>query len=370
MSLKDDKGRYLAGQFGTGFAGGAVTGAAIGSVIPVVGTAIGAVLGGIIGGVGSVLFGNANWENEQKANRDTLAINRNKEQSARNKYIRDARDIIANTRTQIDTTYGAGVFAEYNDIFTSIFSSGYGSSMSNILSRLATDKDTGIINSSVLGYDIDAINGGSVSLQDISANYLEYMRGLMASSDTAFGLQMRAIDNQEKIAAYQYRVGIDSAIADSAKQFSDAFLQQASQNMSSDSALAQAQVYQASSGIRQEGSGQNVTTIQRFSNDISAIAYASLLDYGIKTYEMQMKSASMSFGQQMQDIRNKKSINSLDALQNIINTYNELNSSGRKYMTQISESEEAINEANKQLEEYDEVLGGHSSYDRMEDYFG
>lgn len=348
-----------------GILSGAGTGAGIGASIgwdPLskgVLAGVGAVIGIIFGGASA----NSKYKNQLRDQRESLINQRDSAQSDRNDLIYSGKSLVNSTRTSIDNTYGAGVFNEFNDLFAQIFNMPAGTStLSTFLSNMQYDKVGGIIESSVL--DGGFSSGGQMSLADISNSYLEYLRGQIGSANTAFGLQIQGLESQENYLISDYFNAVDSYNQQIAEQFSSAFLNRKSEQASGEQALGSAAVEQASSGIRQEaGSGANLTNLQKFQNDLADIAYASSVDFMVKSYELNMKNSTTSMMQQVESIRRQKNQSTLEAITGVINEYNKMNTNAGSTISQIGKQQEFVEETNKDIIDINKYLGRTSDND-------
>ena len=345
----------------SGVASGAGTGAVVGwdPVSKAVGAGIGAILGAFFGG-----FSARKKHNQQiKDQRESLINQRDAAQSARNDLIYSGKTLVGTTRSNIDSTYGAGTFNEFNDLFAQIFNMPAGTStLSTFLDNMQYDKVGGLIESSVLdgGFSM----GGQMSLTDISNSYLEYLKGQIGSANTAFGMQIQGMESQEKYLVSDYFDSVDAYNQQVAQQFSSAFLNRKSEQVSGELSLGQAAVEQASSGIRVDGaSSATLTNLQKFQNDLADIAYASSIDYMIKSYEMNMSNTNSSMLQQIESIRRQKNQNTLDAITSIIGGYNSMNSSAGTTMGKIKDQQEYVEETNKGIMDMNAYLGRTSDSD-------
>lgn len=348
------------GAFSAGAAGAGV-GASIGwdPISKGVGAAIGFIGGLIFGG----LHSNNKYKQQVRDQRESLINQRDSAQSARNDLIYSGKTLVGTTRSNIDSTYGAGTFNEFNDLFAQIFNMPTGTStLSTFLDNMQYDKVGGVIESSVLdgGFSM----GGQMSLSDISNSYLEYLRGQIGSANTAFGMQIQGMESQEKYLVSDYFDSVDAYNQQIARQFSSAFLNRKSEQVSGELSLGQAAVEQASSGIRVDGaSSATLTNLQKFQNDLADIAYASSIDYMIKSYEMNMSNTNSSMLQQIESIRRQKNQSTLDAITGIINGYNSMNSNAGTTMGKIKDQQEYVEETNKDIMDANEYLKGSSSND-------
>lgn len=332
-------------------------GAAIGQFGGPIGAGVGAALGAALGLGFGWFFSDKKRKEEDRAIRDSLINKRDAEQNNRNIAIKNAKDSISLTRSSIDNTYGTGTFNDFNALFSEIFNVPANSStLMSFLSNMEYDTVGGKIATSSL--DANVVQGGDMSLGDIKENYLNYFKQQLGASNSAFGIQMRQYDAEENNLLSTYSQNAESLQMQVAKSFSDAFLQRQQEQAQGDMAMAQASLKQATSGLRQTaGSGQNLTNLQKFQNDLADIAYASLMDYTIKSYEASAKGAMQSMQYQMNSIRAEKNKSYTNALASIINTYNSQRSESSKAKVSIDSSEEFITETNEEIIDYSQSVG-------------
>lgn len=355
-SIRKTRQRNEATSIISGLASGFATGVTAGSVFGAAGSAVGGIIGLIFGGI----FGgsSANKYREQDINtRNNLINARDSEQNNRNIAIKNAKETIDLTRSNIDNTYGAGTFADFNALFSSVFNMPEGSSsLMQFLTNMDYDTVGGVINTSSV--DADVVEGGAMSLADIKGNYLEYFKQQLGAADTAFGIQMRQYDAQARNLVNSYEQSIGSMQLQTAQSFANAFLNRQAEQIQGEQAMGQASLQQATSGLRQTaGSGQVLTNMQKFQNDLADIAYASLLDYSVKSYEASAKNTMSDMQYQMYSIRASKNQSIQSALASAINSYNQANSSSKSSKKSIDDSEEYVTEMNEEIINYNDSLG-------------
>ena len=347
----------LAGDVMKSTASYASVGTSIGSMFGGVGAGIGAAVGGVVGLVTSWIFGHEQQRENDRNTRNQLINARDEEQNNRNIAIKNAKETIDLTRSNIDNTYGTGTFADFNALFSSVFNMPEGSSsLMQFLNSMDYDTVGGTINTSSV--DANVVEGGAMSLSDIKGNYLEYFRQQLGAADTAFGIQMRQYDAQAMNLVNSYEQSIDSMQLQTAQSFANAFLNRQAEQIQGEQSMGQASLQQATSGLRQTaGSGQVLTNMQKFQNDLADIAYASLLDYSVKSYEASAKNTMSDMQYQMYSIRASKNQSIQSALASAINSYNQANSSSKTSKKSIDDSEEFVTETNEEIIDYSESLG-------------
>lgn len=315
--------------------------------------------GGIVANISgwvSALTSFFNMYNDVKGKRDQLVIDRNETQYDRNKTINTIQQYINNTRSSIDSVYGEGVFDMYDDLFASVFNlDADESTLSDLLESLKLDTTTGTIATTVLGKGNSAFTE-SLSLSDINDKYREYMGEVIRGANTAIGKQFQMRTLQEQNLHSNYMDTIAGYNLDLARQFEETFLQQRTQNIAGEMAMGEAYTAQAGSGIRAVGSGQTLTNLQQFQNDLSNIAYAAGLDYMLKDYQMTVANAGKSLTQQITESRLQTAIDTENILVQILQQYNQTNQQLYQGYVSIKEDEETVIEANKELAEMDEFL--------------
>lgn len=357
----------------TGIATGSSIGGTIGSAFGSIGTGVGSLAGGLIGGFLGLFTGWAEKEtdtrNEIKTEREKFQNQMEAEQEYRNKLISDAKSVISKTRSSFDTTYGEGMFDQYDELFAKIFNLPEGSSTtSDILENLSYDRFSGEISSSVYGKTTEDALVGSMSINDISKTYLEYMGQQLANADTLFGMQMEYSTRQQNALIEDYYSTIESYMYEMSNQFRSLSSEMRTSDISGQTALGEAALSQATSGIRQEG--QTLTTMQQFQNDLASVAYASSLNYMIKNIEMQGRNANRSLIGEINDIRSQESMSIREQLENMINSYNEYNQGLKDRYDAIKESEDTIKEYDKEIDEMTEALGdNYNGRYELEDIF-
>ena len=337
----------------------AATGAAIGSFAPGIGTAIGAV----VGFLGGLIFGGFQGDAQAKQQlNEWSAQARNSRMEAtvaRNRTIQAAQRMISNTRNSFDSVYGEGMYDEYDELFQTKHNQPPPTQTeTEQLESLKFDTVSGKITSSV--YDSMASSSLSdvLSLKDINANYLEYMKQQIHTSDTVLGMQFAYNTEQENMMIDSYFDNIDQYNLQLAQQFNQAFLQRRSELASAEMAMGEASAAQASSGMRQTGTGTNTTNLQRFQNDLADVAYASSINYMLRMYQMQGKRSNADLLADVYAIRYQNEMTTKEALNASIEGYNEAREEQINAAETIKDLEGTIEEYNDQLDEIHKQLGG------------
>ena len=346
-----DHSSWISGGINTGVSF-ASAGAAIGGAISAttaawlgpVGLGVGLLVGGLLAG----------WQESEK--NKSLFYQYQNERAAttrnRNRNILNAQSLINRTRTSFDTTYGTGMYDEYDELFQTIFNLPSGTqTVSDLLESLSLDSVSGEINTSVLGKLSQSALTGSMSIQDINAEYLNYMKQQIHTSDTVLGLQFQANTARENQMVSAYFDSVEQYNLQLAQQFDQAFLQHRTENLENEMAEGEAAAAQAVSGMRQTGTGTNLTTLQQFQTDLANVAYASALNYQIKAYELSMESMNRDLVNEIYQIRNENAITTQQALEQSINAYNEARDQQREYYYAIKDDEEAILEYNDMMKD-------------------
>ena len=348
---------------GTGATLGATLFASSAAAGPI-GAAVGLVVGGLMG-----LFTHFEKQRQYEGLMNDMIINRAETVEQRNELITQAQEYINTTRASFDETYGEGMYDQYNELFKTVLGMPSDSQTAmDLLSSLSLDSIEGQIASSVSGKNI--VNG-VISAADVNSAYLEYMMNSIKDADTAIGLQYQQASYQENSLIRDYYDSIDQYNAQVAQQFASAFLQQRQTNISLEGQIGEAATAQASSGLRNVGSGNNLSAIAQFQKDLSDVAYASTLDYMVASYGTQMKTATNNLIDEVYASRNNIAIMDKQVMSNFFSTmrehYSNLNNS---FYTSIKKAEETIKEQNKLIEDYSEAAGqGHNAhYEEIDDF--
>lgn len=331
----------------SGAASGAAIGATFGGAGGPIGMGVGAAVGIIVGGIMGA------WqESENQKAQYYITLNERAAATAnRNSNIRAAQSLINRTRVSFDSVYGEGMYDEYDALFQAIFnlptnSNGIGT-VSDLLESLSFDSVSGVITSSVEGISENALTG-SMSIQDINAEYLNYMKQQIHTADTVLGLQFEANTARENQMISAYFDSVDQYNLQLAQQFDQAFLQYRTENIQNEMAEGEAALSQATSGLRQTGTGTNLTTMQQFQTDLANVAYASALNYQIRAYELSMNAANTDLVNEIYQIRNENAVTTQQALVQSINQYLEFRDQLAEYHSAIHKDEQTIKELNKQ----------------------
>lgn len=355
---------------------GATTGMSLGSTMGPIGSAIGVVVGGTAGLLGSIFTGNKTAVNNFI---DQEKLKRKDATTTRNSYIYRVQDEINKTKATFDTTYGAGLFNQYDSMFMQILDLQPSDSLNTLLSNMQMDKVSGEITTRINGKVGEKLLTSALSITDINTEYLEYLKEQLRAQDTSFGLEMQNLATQERMAMKQYLNDMDAIRLQYAQQFENTFMQTRAENVQAESNLGEASLAQATSGIRQEGSGLNQTTMVQFQNDIAKVARASALKYQMKMYGYELNTKTNSFVLDSHSLRNQIKSSTMTSLGKLIDSYNQQNASNKKYYEGIADAELAIDEYNKGIKEADEGRTGwfnsqnkkdHIYKETMESYFG
>ena len=351
-----------------GVTSGASVGAAVLSWIPGAGAVIGGVLGGIIGGIASLFSNNSKY----KSMRKDYMLQREEITKQRNQLITSAQNIISSTRTDFDTTYGEGMYDTYDALFQKVLGLPSGTkTVSDLLESLSLDNVSGVINTKVGGQlSLEALTG-SISADDINSAYLEFMQNQIRDADTLIGLQFQANTQRERSAISSYYDSLDQYNLQLAEQFSSAFLQQRETNAGFATSMGEASMAQSVSGIRQTGSGRNLTTIQKFQKDLSDVAYASTLSYMINAYGMQGSSMNQNLFDQIYSIRNENAVMTEqftnDFFSSMNKFYGQLTNS---FYYGIKEAEDSVEILNDEIASLSDAIGsGGEMHREMEDLY-
>ena len=208
---------------------------------------------------------------------------------------------------------------------------------------------------------------GSLSLQDINAEYLNYMKQQIHTADTVLGLQFQANTARENQMVSAYFDSVEQYNLQLAQQFDQAFLQYRTENIQNEMLEGEAAVAQATSGMRQTGTGTNMTTMQQFQTDLSNVAYASSLSYQIKAYELSMEATNRDLINEIYQIRNENAITTQQALEASVNQYNQARDEQREYYYNIKDYTEAIEEYNDEMREASSNVWGWSATEGYEE---
>ena len=331
----------------SGAASGAAIGATFGGAGGPIGAGVGAAVGIIVGGIMGA------WqESENQKAQYYITLNERAAATAnRNSNIRAAQALINRTRVSFDSVYGEGMYDEYDALFQAIFnlptnSNGIGT-VSDLLESLSFDSKSGEITSSVEGLSENALTG-AMSIQDINAEYLNYMKQQIHTADTVLGLQFEANTARENQMISAYFDSVDQYNLQLAQQFDQAFLQYRTENIQNEMAEGEAALSQATSGLRQTGTGTNLTTMQQFQTDLANVAYAAALNYQVRAYELSMNAANTDLVNEIYQIRNENAVTTQQALVQSINQYLEFRDQLAEYHSAIHKDEQTIKELNKQ----------------------
>lgn len=351
-----------------GMMSGAAAGAAALSWAGPVGSVIGGLLGGLFGGLFSMWSDNERY----KSMRNDYMLQREEITQQRNTLIATAQQTIGDTRIEFDATYGEGMYDIYDELFQNILNLPSGTkTVSDLLESLSLDNVSGVINTEVGGQLSLSGAIGSISAADVNSAYLEYMQNQIRDADTLIGLQFQANSQRERSALANYYDSLDQYNLQLAQQFSNAFLQQRQSNLSLEGAMGDASMAQATSGIRQTGSGTNLTAVQKFQRDLSDVAYSSTLSYMIRAYGMQGETMNRNLFDTIYTIRNENLVMTKQFTNNFFSSmnrfYHDLTNS---FYYGIKDAEESIDALNKEISSLSDAIGGGGEmHTEMEDLF-
>ena len=356
---------------------GVSTGLSIGTAALSAGAAISATTAAWLGPVGLVVgFGLGGllgaWQ-ESERNRSLFYQYKNERAEATrylNRNIVNAQSLINRTRTSFDMTYGEGMYDQYDDLFQTIFNLPSGSqTVSDLLESLTISTTSGKVEhiSNALSNMTRSALTGSLSLQDINAEYLNYMKQQIHTADTVLGLQFQANTARENQIVSAYFDSVEQYNLQLAQQFDQAFLQYRTENIQNEMLEGEAAVAQATSGMRQTGTGTNMTTMQQFQTDLANVAYASSLSYQIKAYELSMEATNRDLINEIYQIRNENAITTQQALEASVNQYNQARDEQREYYYNIKDYTEAIEEYNDEMREASSNVWGWSATEGYEE---
>lgn len=353
---RDQANSSFLSNLGSGVATGVSTGASIGSLIGGIGAPIGAIIGGIVGIFTGGLFGDQKIKNDLNTAYDEQLGYRNDAQYERAKNILSAKSEINNQRSYIDSIYGSGTYDIYDQLFADMFNLADNGTLSDIFENASVDKFYGEMESRLSGsYDIS--NGvQALSLSDLNDNYQSYLTSLIRGGDGAVSYQYRQRNLQERRLISSYYDDISAYNLEVAQSFEQNFLQRVSQQAEGEQAMGEASLAQATSGIRQTGSGNALTIQQQFQNDISTIAYTSALNYAVRQYELNLKSLNESIVANIEDIRLANSADSKQHLADIINSINEINGGLFDEYIESIDYERTYDDVSNEIEDINEVL--------------
>lgn len=335
-----------------------LAGASIGSMFGGLGAGIGALIGGGIGIIVGLFTSGTDSKEELRQERDDYQIAKDQSQLNRNQLISTIQGQIKQTRNDIDLTYGEGTFDLYDQLFAEIFNLPEGSStLNDIFENASLDKYYGQMSDKLSGsYDMSE-SVDYMTLSDINKGYQEYLASLVRGGDTQIGLTFKRRNMQEQMLIESYYDDIDSYRLQMAQSFKDTFLTRVEEQAQGEMALGEASVAQAVSGIRQQGSGTNLTMQQQFQNDLASIAYASSLDYAVTMYQLYMETQNKSLTASVEDIRLQNSMDVKTAISSILNSINAQNQNNYNAMIGVIDSEKTYTEAKEGIENITEALG-------------
>lgn len=347
---------YLSTLSGT--LSGAAAGADAGSAAGPMGTLVGAVFGAVGG------FAIGIWGNNYEVNNfiDQVKTSRNAITRERNTNIIDIQKSIADTRSNFDSTYGKGMFDQYDSLFMEILGMKYKDSLSVILDSMQIDTVSGVIKSRLSGKATEEMLTGSLSVSDINQEYLSYLKEQMRAQDTTFGIQMQSYALEDSQAWSSYYKSVGQASLQYAQQFASTFLNYRAENVEGETAMGKAALNQAASGIRQQGSGTSLTTMQQFQNDLSKVAQASMVKYLLKSYGYAIDNATDNVIYQSYQRRQNIKASTSQQLSNLIAQYNAQNSENSKAYMEMVDEEAAVDLANDMIKDANENRSGISTW--------
>lgn len=257
-------------------------------------------LGASVGALFGLGVGMANHNTESDKIIDAAKDQRKQVTQTRNRYIRDFRRLYDQTRTDFDTTYGAGLFDTLETDFKKILNLEGSDTLANVLGSLSYDSVSGEItdrlfqtkdtngNSRFTEEDYKIFTSQSFNVKDFGQEYVRVLEERLRAADTQFGLQMQSLSQQEREAISGYESAMAEMNIAIAQNFQNAFMSRLQESQSEQLAMGDASLRQATSGIRQTDSGRNLTVAQQFQQDLSKVAYVTTLNM---LYESTLLSA-------------------------------------------------------------------------------
>ena len=323
-------------------------------------TGVGLGVAGPIGlGIGLLLGAISIFQNqsELRSQRDVYRNQLGQLRTQRNSLITNAQKYISDQRSYFDSTYGEGMYDTYDELFRKILGMPSGSqTVSDLLESLSLDDENGVIKSSTAGLVTEDMLTGSISLSDINSTYLEYMQNQIMDSESVLGLQFRQRTAEENQILSAYRSSIEQYNLETAQKFSDAFLSHRSELLSSAAAMGEALSAQSGSGIRQTGSGRNLTNIQKFQQDLSDAAYASTIGYLMDSYKLGIGQAEENLIYNVQRIRNENAIAVEQFTNEMISSMNRYYGELGQAASEINSAEETIGAVNEEIDRINDSL--------------
>lgn len=274
----------------------------------------------------------------------------------RNQLISGAQREITTFRNTFDSTYGEGMYDTYDELFSRILNLPSGTqTVSDLLSSLSIENVAGTITTKTENMLSDAALSGTISASDVNSTYLEYMQSQIRDAETAIGLQFQSQTIRENAILRDYYDSIDQYNLAVAEELSNAFLQQRQNNVSLASSMGEAETAQAGSGIRQIGSGTNLTGLQQFQHDMSNMAYYSMLGFTLRQYEGQMNTLNNGLVEQVSIIRNENAQMTEQFTNDFFNSMNAHYGQLNEYYYNISGYEGAIDELSDNINEMEDA---------------
>lgn len=314
-------------------------------------------LGGLV--VGGIMAGIGLWQDQVnlKNQRSQVRVQREAINEQRNQLITSAQREISSFRSSFDSTYGEGMYDTYDELFQRVFNLPAGSqTVSDLINSLSLDNVAGTITTRAEGAVSDEALTSVLSASNVNSTYLEYMQSQIRDAETAIGLQFQSQTMRERSILNNYYDSIDQYNLAIAEQLSNAFLQQRQTNQSLASSMGKASTAQATSGIRQTGSGRNLTTIQQFQQDMSNLAYNSMLDYTIRQYQGQMETSNRGIIEQISSIRLENAQLTEQFTNDFFNSMNQHYGQLGEYYYGITDAEGSIDELNAEEDRLDAAI--------------
>ncbi len=331
------------------------------------GAAMGGWIGGLIGGGLGIIFGGLFSNNKSKIDKYQNEQRQYRKETTRerNQMIIASNLLISNTRSTFDSKYGKGMFDQYDDIFMNILGQPASSSLSDLFSNMQIDKVSGVINSRLAGKVSDDVLSSSLNVTDINETYLEYLKEqLRAQRNTAFGISMQTETMKDQYAWESYYDQVSQQSLQYAQQFESAFMSNRQENISGQQSMGEASLAQATSGIRQEGSGTTLTAMQQFQNDLSSVAQASVLKKQMQMAGLELENLQSNQIYNSYVIRQGMRQSTQQQLDSLVSAYNEYHGSATQYYIGMVDREAAVDQFNANISEAERGRKGLWNHDR------
>lgn len=330
-------------------------GAAFGWVGGLIGFGLGALFGGLFSNNKAAVD---KYQNEQRQYRKEAT-------RERNQMIVASKLLISQTSSTFDSKYGKGMFDQYDDIFMNILGQPASPSLSDLFSNMNMDRVSGIINSRLAGKVSDDLLSSSLSVTDINEAYLEYLKEqLRAQSNTAFGMSMQTETAKDKYSWSTYYDQVAQQSLQYAQQFESMFTSHRQENISGQQAMGEASLAQATSGIRQEGSGTTLTAMQQFQNDLTSVAQASTLKMQMKMVGLDLENLGDNQIYNSYYIRQGMRQSTQQQLDSLVSAYNQYHGNATQYYIGMVDREGAVDQLNANIAEAEKGRKGWGNSDR------